>query len=301
MEPHDPPVLLFYVDGEESSGAGHLRRCEGLASAACERGWKCLFLDTGPGAAAWLRERGWEVVADEAACTGVSAAVIDSYLISCERLSSLKERYARLVGFHDGGTIDSAFSLIISTAEKIPDHPMGAHVFSGTMYRIIHPDIISAPKAHVPSEVATIVVTFGAAPAISSFSSVVAARIREEFPSATVRIIAGLSGADAAHAFSEADIAVSGGGQGMLELAYLGVPTVAVILSDDQIGQVRDAASRGAVLRAGTREDADIADKIVKAVHDLYSVQMRDQLSRAAISYLDGRGAERILDVIPII
>ncbi len=295
------PTLLFFADGEVVSGMGHLRRCEGLASAAKERGWNCIFIDTGPQASAWLRERGWSVVTQESLSDAVSAIVLDSYIITDERIAKLKMLSKNLVYFHDSGVPIADFSLVVSSADGSDKMPNGTRVLSGGQYRIIHPNILAVPKSLRRTPVENIIVTFGAAPAMIDFGTIISQRLQKEFPSVAVRLIYGLSGTDAAHAFGQADIAVSGGGQSMLELSYLGVPTVAVILSPDQSGQVRDAASRGAVSEVGKRGDQGIVDSIVKAVQELYSVEVRSDMSTAAQAYIDGRGAQRILDGIAAI
>jgi spore coat polysaccharide biosynthesis predicted glycosyltransferase SpsG len=107
-----------------------------------------------------------------------------------------------------------------------------------------------------------------------------------------------MSGSDAATAFAHADIAISAGGQTMLELLYLGVPTVVVITSPDQESQVQDALSQKAIAGALKIDNPSLLDDLAKALQGLYSWDTRNALSATASSYIDDRGAERIFNTI---
>lgn len=98
--------------------------------------------------------------------------------------------------------------------------------------------------------------------------------------------------ADMAAMMEWADIAVTAAGSTIWELAHLGVPTVAVVVADNQrmIGTL--AADRGLILLA----EPDTAAQHAVALLD--DRPLRDRLSTIGRQTIDGKGAARIVEAI---
>jgi UDP-2,4-diacetamido-2,4,6-trideoxy-beta-L-altropyranose hydrolase len=91
-----------------------------------------------------------------------------------------------------------------------------------------------------------------------------------------------------------ADLAISGAGTTVYELARLGVPAVMVTLADNQRSNAEAFSRCGVGLTAGKAEDmgpGGLAALISSLIND---VGRRMLMSRAGTALIDGRGAERV-------
>ena len=101
--------------------------------------------------------------------------------------------------------------------------------------------------------------------------------------------------ADLPRLMSGCDVAISAAGGTLAELGYLGRPTFAVAIADDQIANARRHAA--AELAVGGQPLADLtdehlADSIAGLLGDL---PLRRRLRDRAAAALDGRGADRVV------
>ena len=108
-----------------------------------------------------------------------------------------------------------------------------------------------------------------------------------------------------AEIMSKCQIAVSAGGSTLMELAAVGVPTIAYIVADNQESGVKALVDLGAVMYGGNASDADgdgcveCTQSIVGCMQSLISDKaLRDNLREKASSLVDGFGAKRIAEVL---
>jgi spore coat polysaccharide biosynthesis predicted glycosyltransferase SpsG len=98
------------------------------------------------------------------------------------------------------------------------------------------------------------------------------------------------------------DLAVSGGGQTLYELAACGLPTVALCLADNQRGQLAALADQGALLPGGARDQgglsspfADLGPAVTQLAGDL---ALRQRMSAIGQRLVDGQGTLRVADAL---
>jgi len=92
-----------------------------------------------------------------------------------------------------------------------------------------------------------------------------------------------------------ADLAVSAGGSTCWELAFMGLPNVVVVLSDDQRGIGDGLAAEGIALNLGWHEKVT-EDQIAEALGGLVEDRpRREAMSARGRQLVDGRGAERVV------
>ena len=91
------------------------------------------------------------------------------------------------------------------------------------------------------------------------------------------------------------DLAVSGAGQTLYELASLGVPTIAVAIADNQFNNIKSMLAAGAIKYAGRWNDDDILEKIAGCVGSLCDRQSRRMISNRAERLMGHKGADRIV------
>ncbi|MEY4747477.1 MAG: hypothetical protein RLZZ416_526 [Candidatus Parcubacteria bacterium] len=269
--------ILFYVDDRAESGLGHVRRSEALAHTLESRGAKVDFA---------LRSDAYDI------------GVIDRYDVLNRDIERMRARCKRLVGFHDMGQIDQRFSLVISTVIGKNMRVGDVAVLGGHEYRIVHPEVRARSPIVVKEHIEKIIVTLGSAPTMAMQTARLVEALKRALPHIRFEPIAGLSPGDALAAYGSADVAICAGGQTLIELSYLGVPIIAVIASEDQGRQVDDALAHDAVVVAGRISDTGVAMRIAAAIDSLYSADARGKLSVASKHYIDGRGAERIVEAL---
>jgi len=92
-----------------------------------------------------------------------------------------------------------------------------------------------------------------------------------------------------------ADVAISAGGSTCWELAFMGLPAIAIVLADNQIDIVESLDRLGVVKSLGSHENINV-DMIVRRVSELLDDhERRAAMSRRAGALVDGQGAARVV------
>jgi spore coat polysaccharide biosynthesis predicted glycosyltransferase SpsG len=95
----------------------------------------------------------------------------------------------------------------------------------------------------------------------------------------------------------EADMAVSGGGQTLYELAACGTPTVALTLGPDQVRNIQGFERAGFCLAAGEPAHPGFGDTLRSHLETLRrDVKTRRRMSEVGMSLVDGNGVFRVAD-----
>jgi spore coat polysaccharide biosynthesis predicted glycosyltransferase SpsG len=90
-----------------------------------------------------------------------------------------------------------------------------------------------------------------------------------------------------------ADLAVSAGGSTCWELAFMGVPTVVLVLTEDQNGVGKGLAAEDIAVNLGWHEEVS-EEQIAEALRKLIEERVRrEMMSARGRQLIDGQGAER--------
>ena len=94
------------------------------------------------------------------------------------------------------------------------------------------------------------------------------------------------------------DFTVSAAGSTCWELAYMGMPMIVVVLSRDQQGIARSLDERGVAINLGWHANLS-SPSIISAINTIAAdAAMRSSMSAAGQKLVDGRGAERVVEVL---
>lgn len=93
------------------------------------------------------------------------------------------------------------------------------------------------------------------------------------------------------------DICISGGGQTTYELAKLGVPTIGICFSENQIYNLKYGEKFGYLKFAGWYNDKSIFEKVMTIIEKMDYKKLK-RMSEIGPSLIDGKGAERIVKEI---
>ena len=175
-------------------------------------------------------------------------------------------------------------------------------VLGGLEYACVGPEFWEAPPRNIDTEVRRVVVSTGRGETIGVGAGL-AARLRSELPGAQVALVAPadpglpegveqLGTPDSLFApLRSADLAVTAGGQTMLEATAVGTPCIAISLAENQRRQIERLVAAGAVREAGGPEPEQVATAAGELARD---VDARRRMSRAGQQAVDGRGAQRV-------
>lgn len=96
------------------------------------------------------------------------------------------------------------------------------------------------------------------------------------------------------------DMAVSAAGSTLYELCACAVPTITYVLADNQMQAEKTFLEKGAMLSAGDARDGDVFfDRLYTTISELIkNSSERKRLSQKASEIVDGRGADRIAEIL---
>lgn len=94
------------------------------------------------------------------------------------------------------------------------------------------------------------------------------------------------------------DISISAGGSTTYELAACGIPTLLVIVADNQVRLAEEAERQGMAFNLGWNHELD-ATRLYSALNNLINDQaVREKMSRCGQELIDGRGAQRVANIL---
>ena len=96
----------------------------------------------------------------------------------------------------------------------------------------------------------------------------------------------------------ESDIAISGGGQTLYELARVGVPTIAIGIASNQLHNLNNWQKVGFIELAGFWDDKKLYDNIKDKLELIKRRVIRLKKSRISKKYVDGMGSLRIVKYV---
>ncbi len=258
---------------------------------------------------------------------GADIVVIDHYGLDAVYEQKLRDRAGAIVVVDDLADRDHDADLIIdSTPGRAPEdygaRAPGAILLAGPAFALLRPEFAlcrdqalarranerSARRVFVSLGLTDVnAVTAQVAAALEqrdfelSFDVVTPARapsrpVIEELCGRDERFRIFEADDDLADLMARADLAIGAGGQTALERACLGLPSVLVILADNQRAIARALAEDGACRVATLEDEAEgVATAVAMLARDAGA---RRAMSERAAAIVDGKGADRCADAI---
>ncbi|HYD44871.1 MAG TPA: UDP-2,4-diacetamido-2,4,6-trideoxy-beta-L-altropyranose hydrolase [Phenylobacterium sp.] len=322
-----PPRILFFADAGEAVGGGHMMRSLTLAEALIERGAACSFVAT-PAVSDLLDTfagpKVQRVIAlSDGARWRPNMLVIDHYGVGAAHERALAGS-AKLAVIDDLAR-KHAVDMIIdpSLGRSATDYAgQGATtVLAGPTYALVRPAFAAAREAALArrggeprrclvslgltdidgitgrivelllqrsGDMALDVVVGSAAPSLPALQDL----------AGKGRISLHVDAKDMAELVANADIAVGAGGSSVWERATLGLPTILLVLVENQADMAGQLQSAGLALvldPAGRRFETQLADAWRRLTG---SADLRRELSERPAALCDGLGAGRVADAI---
>lgn len=320
--------VAFVTTAHAAIGTGHLRRCITLAEELRNRNAGIgFFVYAGDvGLHAWLEGRFAEVVmqpdltlprALEMAGEWAGHVVVDSYDVGAAELSPLLDRGAGLLVMDDlaDRPLPATWLLNSCVEDEAPYRGLsGATLLLGPKHALLRPQFQNRSPRTISDTAGKVVVTVGGSDPLQQTARVL--RLLDEVAvPLEVRVLRGAVSSIAEPAGSRhrvthlhdvqnmaeqmewADVAISGAGQTLFELAACGCPALGLQVADNQRFTRRLFSERRTALFVDARTAADA--EIVSAMKALiFDRALRSEMSRKGQAAVDGGGAARVADIL---
>jgi UDP-2,4-diacetamido-2,4,6-trideoxy-beta-L-altropyranose hydrolase len=323
------PRILFLPDFGPQVGGGHAFRSFTLAQALTARGAVCgVALDeAAAGALSRFAPSGVEIVTrkEPVATAGdfaAGAVVIDNYSADARSEQPLVDAGFTLAVIDDLADRQHVCELLVDPGygRAETDYrrlvPPGAEVLLGPDYALLRPEFAQARSAALNRRKGAFghraLVSLG----LTDVGGITArvARLLSGLVPMDVALGAGAPSLEAVRALpgvtlhvdadnmaklmAQADIAVGAGGSSTWERACLGLPSISLILADNQARMARRMDEDGVIIALDPRDEG-FDQRLVTAVERLFSdVERRCQLTHRAAHLCDGLGAGRVAEAL---
>ena len=328
--------VAFVTEGGAAIGLGHLSRCAALCRAAVGEGARASFLLPEPGRVMPLlrgvpvevRQSAWPVEPAGARALLEALApdviVVDSYAASPHFLASLRAM-AQVVAVDDLADRLLPVDVVVNGgagAEALAyECRPGTTYLLGPRYALLDPAYAATPGRAATERVRRVLICLGGGRQVDTVLTALTA-VDRALDGCVVDVTVGASGTtgwqlDGAaremrnlvvihrdrfglrELMLRADLAVSGAGVTLCELAATATPVIAIALADNQRPNFDAFTKTGVALGAGAASDPDLGDAIEAGVKRLAG----DGALRAAIGargreLVDGQGASRVARLI---
>lgn len=325
------PTIVLAPDSGDDVGGGHVMRCLTLAGALQAKGATCAF-QVGPAGRRLVETFAGPAMAvlDEAApLPPAEVAVVDNYRLGAVEEARLRRGGTRIVVIDDLADRPHDCDLLIDSSfgREADDYaglvPAQARRLVGLDYALVRP-AFTALRAQARARrdgrpVSRALVSLGLTdlgavtrkvveailPALGAVALdvVVGAGAASRTPLADLaradpRIRLHVDATDMERLTLEADAAIGAGGSSTWERACLGLPTVTVILADNQRAQALALAGRG-LTTAVEAGEAGFAARLADAWRGLAGDgAARAEMSRRNFGICDGGGADRAAEAV---
>lgn len=311
-------------------GFGHLTRCLALSQAFLEQEYACSFIVHGDDSIKsvlqhvdyqkiqWLN--GIDSIRSRLQNT---ILIVDTFSIS-EVLIQEIARITKVTVLDDFIRRDHHACLIIDwtiNAENkfyIHKNPSSRYLLGHKYIALRHP-FWERPQFVIKPSIENVLITFGGSD-VRNLTPRVLDLLHKNYPSVRKTIVIG-GGSQNRHAIEtmadamttividanaeemlssmiNADIAIASGGQTLYELACIGVPTISVMLIDNQLDDINGWQEAGFTCHSGWWDGVDLDRNILSCFRNLENIEARQEKSVIGQTLVDGQGARRIVEII---
>lgn len=319
--------VVIITEGSSEIGFGHITRCMSLYHIFKEKGFTVQFIVNGDFTVEPLLKNtnyetfNWLENKDKLfkLLKNTAIVIIDSYL-SNEALYKEIAGYGLVsVYIDDNNRIDYPKGIVVNGsihAEKI-NYSSSNEIdyLLGSQFIPLRQQFWNISEKKVRTSLENVMVTFGGDD-LRNLTPKILKILKDNYPSLNKKIIIGNGFKDISDienlkdertefiyypdangmldAMLESDIAISAGGQTLYELARVGVPTIAIAVSQNQIHNVENWQKVGFIKFAGQWNDEKLFKNVLNKLELLKDDNIRLKMGNIGKMSVDGKGALRI-------
>lgn len=324
------PEIVFFTEGGQNAGFGHVTRCRALADAFEEAGKEVTFVIEGDEKV--TKFMGEKVVFKnwtddfgifKSFLSPADLVVIDSYLASRkhyelaskEKTSLFVDDFRRLN--YPAGSI--VLNGGIHAGKLRYPKKKGVKYLLGPKFAPLRRAFWEVEEKSVNSRIEKILVSFGLNDA-KRLVPRVAKVLSEKFSGCelyvivdpqsrsgkkllsmnlrNVKVFGDSSAEEMKKLMLECDVAVSAGGQTTYELARVGIPSVLIAVAENQLLNCKGWQEVGFAYYMGFAEERDMLQKTVNCLKKLEDEKVRSKMSKKGRKCVDGQGARRVVEEV---
>jgi len=320
--------IVFLTEGGKEIGLGHLMRAISLSDAFSEKGIiPSIYVNGDESVADILYNKKYRIfnwidnfgdIKNE--LCNADMAIIDSYKAPCELYEIISSSSKQSVYIDDYLRIKYPTGTIINCnlyAERLEYPNTGnQRILKGSQFALLRKEFWETPERHIRDNVESILITMGGSD-IRKLTLPVYNSVKDLFNEIRISILISnafsykyyetLYEQDNLHIWhsqtsreikdlmDDADLAISGAGQTLLELASTGVPTIVVGIIENQKFVIEAMAEETLFDFAGWYDDKNLFINICSKLNALRSRSIRYKKYQDLKKSVDGKGAQKIV------
>lgn len=323
--------VLIVTEGSFNWGMGHLYRCLSFAKEFQKRGFDVRWVVVGDSTVPNFIESNqlsyvtilesivnWQSSID---LGGAFCAIVDSYHFPVDVYSVIQNKVPYCVWIDDEARIKYPLGFVLNPNSLVKQQNTGAiflneYYLNGYEYQVLRSEFSQKKNGrHISSQINKVLILFGGTD-VRNLTSLAILCVQKVYPQAKIQVVIPneeqrqrlayfasdncfLLGSQNAQQMvdlmDQADIGVIAAGQTLCEVACRGLPVVAVGVADNQKLHIQALERSGAFLFAGWFNHIDLESQLEKHLHQLKSEKIRQDMSQAGFSFIDGNGVQRVI------
>jgi len=323
--------ISIITEGFQNTGYGHITRCLSLYEAFEEKSiYPTLYINGDSKIKFIIEGTNYKLInwLDHPALlieeiNKSDIIIIDSYLANKAFYDNLASLCEIILIIDDYMRLDYSSGIILNgtiNAETFPyPHRPNLEYLLGTKFIPVRKEFWNVNKRKFRKEIESILLTYGGQDVRGLIIPTVKA-IKDYKPNLNMKVVIGnkpndeatklldkykyveichsLSGEEMKELMINCDIAISGAGQTLYELAATGTPTVAIEISDNQKYNISEWNKAGFVLDPICYNDIKFENKIIEQIERLRGIKIREKISKIGKFYVDGQGSRRVVNYL---
>ena len=320
--------VVFFTEGSHEMGMGHITRCQAVGQAFEEQGFRPRFYVRGNfnfnkyKLPFTMEKMDWisNVQSILPTLDNHSVSLIDSYYAGPEIYESIREKSLVSAYFDDTHRLNYPSGIVINGAainSNLTDQKSDKKYLLGIKYQSIRKEFWDIPVKKINSKVEKLLIMFGGTdirnltPRIVAILNQINQNLNKHIiigPGTNKRILEDIELQNTRLYFSPSvkqlkdlmlycDVAISGAGQSLFELARTGTPTLAVEIIDNQSDIITFLEKKRFLINLGKWGKVD-KDVLLKGMLEISSQKTRISMSDSGRKLMDGQGPRRIVNFI---
>lgn len=313
--------LVLRADAGQERGHGHVMRSLTVGEGFVRRGWSVQLLGSDLDCFLEKRAKRCGIAVIPLACEVGSRAdaemtcnfnadlvVTDGYDFGPEYFGCLEARGVSLLVIDDNGESVAPGALLTVNQNPHASFDMypeldRSRLLLGSTYALIRNEILCAQRATRGGDGSQpqVLVSVGGTDVrnlnfkvADALTVALDAKIEVSHPEPPMGAKRALR--DISMSLSSADVAVIGAGSTLWEACFLGTPTVAVVVADNQAGASRVAHELGVCVQVDCRRENRIEGIVARVKELINNRQLREVMSARGRCMVDGSGVVRTID-----
>ncbi len=320
--------VTFFTEGGKNIGLGHITRCLSLCEAFEEYNINCEFLLAceeevrnilGNRKIEYFNWRE-DLEAFQEKISHAHIVIIDSYLAGIKNYQIVCKDKKKALFIDDYSRLPYPCGYILNGSIGVEEthysKKEGINYLLGPKYIPLRKAFWEVEEKEIKKSVSKILITFGGSDSENMTIKILELLHREykelekmvvigylfrnkreifKFSSNKIKIFENLDAEGMKKLMLHADIAISAGGQTTYELARVGVPSILIALSENQIPNCKGWDKANFARYAGWWRDSQTLENLIYFMKELENFEIRKKIHQIGKSLVDGKGARRVV------